>query len=376
MTQESNLAQFIRIVFRWKRFIVIDVVVVMTISTVIAFLLPRWYKSTATILPPKRQDVFSSLGAASSIVRGLTNNSGLRGLGAGTQVYNYFAILNSRTASEAVINKFDLIHVYDIADTSMEKAIKELSYNVSFEEKADDYISIEVYDKDPIRAANMANYYVELLNQISTNLGTTEARNNRVFIEARLTQAKASLAYAEDSLRNYQKKSGMMLSPEQTETISSIAMLYGMKAKKEVELAIIQKTLGLDNPTVSQAKLELNELEKKLSTFPELGLESFRLYRNVIIQEKIVEFLLPLYEQARIDEQKDVPVVLLLDKAVPAERESKPRKLLIIAISNLLNIVLIIFSIVTSIFLKNYFGRNKEVAEQLKQLLQWRKIDV
>jgi uncharacterized protein involved in exopolysaccharide biosynthesis len=75
-------------------------------------------------------------------------------------------------------------------------------------------------------------------------------------------------------------------------------------------------------------------------------MEAFRLYRNLLIQQKILEFLVPLYEQARIDEQKDVPVVLVLDKAVPAERKDRPKRSLIVAIASVIALLVSVFSYV------------------------------
>ncbi len=337
-----DLIDRLGVLFLWRRFILINFVAATAVAVIVSLLLPKWYKSTATLLPPKQPDLFGSFGAASSGLRSLSSLGRGGGLGQRQQAYNYFAILKSRTASEAVIRKFDLMNEYGISDSSMEKTIKELEGNVSFEEQTDDYISVEVLDKDPRRAADMANFYVELLNQMSTELGTTEAKNNREFIGARLDQARQTLALAEDTLRNYQEKSGIMISPEQSATVGAIASLYGMKAKKEVELAVLERTMGSDTASVQQARIELAELNRKLSTFPEIGLESFRLYRDVAIQEKILEFLLPVYEQARIEEQKDVPVLLVLDHAVPAEKKSRPQRVLITLVVAFLSLVSLI----------------------------------
>ena len=98
----------------------------------------------------------------------------------------------------------------------MEKAIKELDGNVAFEEQTDDNITIEVYDKDPIRAANMANYFVELLNEVSIRLGTQEARSNREFIESRVIDTRHNLQQTEEALREYQEYSGMIINMEKT----------------------------------------------------------------------------------------------------------------------------------------------------------------
>ncbi|HEX9005969.1 MAG TPA: Wzz/FepE/Etk N-terminal domain-containing protein, partial [Bacteroidota bacterium] len=332
-----RMLELLDILFRWRRFVIINVLVVGVITTVIALLLPNWYKSTASVLPPKEQDMMGSLGAASSLMRGLTSGR-IPGMGAANQgAYNYFAILKSRTAMEDVVRKFDLINVYKISDTSMEKAIKELTNNTAFETQEDDNITVEVLDKDPQRAAAMANYFVEILNDISMRLGTQEARSNREFIGRRLDRNKAELRAAEDSLRAYQEKTGTVvgLSSDNNSVVSPLAELYGLKAKKEIEVAILERTVSPDNPQLSQARMELAAIEHQVSSFPSIGISSLRLYRDVLIQQKIMEFLVPMYEQARVDEQKDLPVLLILDKAVPAEKKTKPQRSLIILLTTM-----------------------------------------
>lgn len=327
----GTAAGYLQTWLRWWRLIVYAVVGVALVTAGITFLLPKWYRSTASLLPPKQPDIFGSMGGAGSVLRSLSSATRLGALGQRPSTYNYFALLKSRTASEAVIRKFDLINVYDVKKGSMEEAIKELSGNVAFEDQPDDYISVEVMDKDPQRAADMANYFVEVLNRLSAEVGTQEARNNRTFIEKRLDEARGQLAAAEDSLRLYQKRAGLMITPEQASTVSAIASLYAMKSRKEVEIAVLERSAPNDQ-TLTLARLELRELERKLNTFPDIGLASFRLYRDVAIQQKIVEFLVPLYEQARIDEQRDTPVLLVLDRAVPAEKKAKPQRLLIVLV--------------------------------------------
>ncbi|OGV91333.1 MAG: hypothetical protein A3J88_01095 [Melioribacter sp. RIFOXYB12_FULL_38_5] len=58
---------------------------------------------------------------------------------------------------------------------------------------------------------------------------------------------------------------------------------------------------------------------------PALGNEYLKIYRNLEIQYKILEFIQPLYEQAKVEEARNTPSVLVLDYAGPAERKSKPK---------------------------------------------------
>ncbi|HZY09988.1 MAG TPA: GNVR domain-containing protein [Bacteroidota bacterium] len=345
-----SLVDFFAMLIRWRRFLVINFLVVTLLAIVVSFLLPIWYKATGSILPPKEQGLLNTFGISSSLLKGLASPQRLSGLAPNLGMYNFIAILKSRSAMEAVVRKFDLINVYDVSDSSMELAIKELEDNAIFEIQEENYISIDVYDKDPQRAADMVNYFIAVMNDISIQLGTQEARSNREFIEKRLERNKSDLHAAEESLKTYQEKVGMMIVPEQNiSSISAVAELYGMKAKKEVEVAILERTVTDDNKVLQQLRLELHELDKKLGTFPQTGLASFRLYRDVVIQQKIVEFLLPMYEQAKIDEQKDVPVILVLDKAVPPEKKYKPKRLLIVATASGLSIffsfILILFKV-------------------------------
>jgi len=276
--------------------------------------------------------MLGGLGAGGSILRDLASG-GFGSFGGKEGAYNYFAILGSRTVLESVVDRFDLINVYDSRDSSMEKAIEELEDNVLFEEQEDEYVTITAFDRDPQRAADISNFFVERLNEISINLGTEEARNNRQFIERQLASTKGLLRASEDSLRAYQEKTGTIIVVDPSGSSSSpIAELYAVKARKEIELAILRRTASSDNALVRQLELELSEIDKKVATYPVLGIESLRLYREVAIQQKILEFLVPLYEQAKVDEQKDVPVLLVLDHAVPAEYKAKPKRALIVVV--------------------------------------------
>jgi len=329
----ADIFDFIAVVVKWRRFILTTVAICTVAAIIISLLLPNWYKATARLLPPKDASPTNFLGGAGSVLRGLGSGK-LGGFGSqNTGSYNYMAILNSRSAMEAVVRKFNLREVYDVRDSSMQEAIGTLEDNVSFDLGRDDDIVIEVHDKDKQRVADMANFFVEQLNEISNRLATQEASNNRDFIGRRLAEVQAELRNAEDSLRTYQQSSGLIITPQENSGTSAIGSLYAMKEKKEIEFAILQRTMGQDNPQLHQTEIELNEIRKKIAGIPGVGIQSLRLYRNVVIQQKIMEFLVPLYEQARIEQQKDTPVILVLDRAVVPEKKDRPKRVIIVLVT-------------------------------------------
>jgi uncharacterized protein involved in exopolysaccharide biosynthesis len=226
-------------------------------------------------------------------------------LGASQDSYNYLAILQSYTAMERLIKEFNLSEAYDISPrSSMEKTMKALGDYLDFKIEEEGTITITVWDTDPQRAAKMANYLIDVLNDISIRLGTREATDNRLFVEKRYLKVLDDLKNTEDSLKRFQSK-------------------YGIYSLQE---ALSGKILSSFVP---------------LDKVPELTMDYIRLYRNLEIQNKLLGFALPLYEQAKVDEQKEIPVVLVLDKAVPGERKDTPKRMLLVAASAVLILIML-----------------------------------
>lgn len=398
---ENHFFDYLYILVKRRRFIFKTVLGIGVLSAVFSLFMPNWYQAAASVLPPKRPGGLLSLLDGSGLSSRLKSLPGISGsLGGGQEAYSYLAILQSRTAMERVVRKFDLVTVYDVSDSSMEKALKELRSNATFDFAVEGNIVISVLDKNPQRAADLANYFVALLNEISIKLGTQEARSNREFVERRYQQNQGDLKTAEDSLKAFQQRYGIYALPEQTAgAIRAASILKAEADAKEIEMGIVRRSFGDANPRVQALQLELSEMNKKMNEMkfgtadwrndqslnlfvpfkdvPEVGAEYIRRYRDFEIQNRMLEFLTPLYEQAKIDEQKDAPVVLVLDQAVPPERKAQPKRSLIVLISMALALM---FS-ATWIFVQEIYGRAKDrnpkvsaITEEIKRGAFYREV--
>ncbi|CUS99741.1 Capsule polysaccharide export protein KpsE/RkpR [Candidatus Kryptobacter tengchongensis] len=370
--EEVSLWDYFYVLYKWRKFIVVNVFILTLIAVVVALLLPVQYKATATVIAPRKTDIFGGLGMFSQSIREFAPF--LRGL-SGTQLplFTYLAILNSRTAMEKVVNKFDLIKVYGIKDSSMEKAVKKLRGNTDFEIDENGVLVINVYDEDRRRAADMANYFVEVLNEINIKLNIEEAKNNRIVIERRYLQNLADLKAAEDTLKKFQQRYGIYYLPEQAKAaVEAAAELEAQIIAEEVKLGILQRQLGDDASEVRAVKIQIEEMKKRLNqmkegnerlknemtlfvpfkNMPELGLQYLRLYREYEIQNKLLEFIVPLYEQAKIEEQKNIQVVHVLDYAVPPEKKARPfRTLIVLSVFASALVLFVIIAFVNESFL-------------------------
>jgi uncharacterized protein involved in exopolysaccharide biosynthesis len=367
-TSGGVLLDFLAVLTKHRKFISRFVFLATVVVTVIALLSPKWYKSTASVFPAEKTELLGALEGVSSLAKAFSPAKALTSLTGNSETDRYLAILKSGTVLTAVIQKFDLVRVYDITSYPGEKTAKELLNNTEFTVESEGNLTITVYDKDPQRAADMANFFVETLNRSNTELQVQNARGNREFIEERYNKNLIDLAASEDSLKAFQKKYGIIALPEQTEaSIKAAAEITAQLSLKEVQAGVLRRTQSLDHPLVIAAQIEIDELHKKLSQMnsggqfsagdmrifvpfskvPDLGSEYIRRYRAVEIQYKILQFITPLFEQAKVEERRQTPSVLVLDKAAPAERKAKPKVSLYALLALVISLVLSFFVVFT-----------------------------
>src|ERR1043166_1478221 len=361
----ESVLDFFTVLVRCRRFIVWVVLGSTIIATTVALLIPKWYKATASVFPAEQTDLFSGLEGISSLVKSFSPAGKLASLTGPSEADRYVAILKSENALTRVIDKFDLTKVYDITSYPHEKTMKELVSNVDFQIADEGNLEVSVYDKDPVRSAAMANYFVDILNEINAQLHVQNAKANREFVEQRFSQNQTDLRKAEDALKAFQLAHGVIAMPEQTEaSVKAGAEIYAMLAIKEIELATMKRTLSESHPSVAQKQNEIDAIKIKLKErsvgagaapdemkilvpfrqTPELGAGYIRLYREVEIQNKILQFLTPLYEQSKVEEKRSTPSVVVLDRATVPERKAKPKislfALLAFVISSVVSLVI------------------------------------
>lgn len=363
LNNKKSFSDYLYIVFKWKKFIFINLLVVAIVSTTIAFLIPKEYKATATVMIPP--DTQSGLGGLTSLLGGKATLSSM-----GSRIFGLsstsedvlLGILHSKTALVKVIDKYNLMEYYNIDDNNYDKAIK--SFTDDFLANPNEYgmIDISVINKNPKLAADIANYFTFLVDSLNIVYSTERAKNNRIFIEKRYLKNVEDLKSAEDSLYKFQKKYGIVAVPEQLEvTVKAAAELEAQLTRKEIESFFIKQNVGEESPQYKLTQQELQLLRKRveelknskdLSSYsnvmfpfkimPDIAIQYLRAYRDVQIQQSILEFVLPMYEQAKVEEQKSTPTVMIIDKAVPPQLKYSPKRSVIIIGPTLLIFLLMI----------------------------------
>lgn len=338
-----------------KRKIMVFWIVASTIivSTAVSLMMPKMYTATARIFPPLESG--SSVSVLLSQAGGGLGSLANRIVGSKTPSELYAGILQSRTIADNLIETFDLKKIYEIkylAD-AYQKLANRTYINVS---RKDQIVSVSVEDRDPQRAADMANAYVQLLDQINRNVNVTEGHRKRIFLENRLNKAKEDLTKSESILKDFQEKYKLVAIEEQARvTIEAAAKLKAEIITAQTELKVL-KQFGTEKQNEAvMLKSKINELLRQLdkiergslkkdslsnnktikentnfyipfNQLPSLGMEWVRLIREAKIQEKIFELLTNQYELAKIEEAKDLNTIQVLDQAVSPDKKSSPMR--------------------------------------------------
>jgi uncharacterized protein involved in exopolysaccharide biosynthesis len=343
------------------------------LSIFISLLMPRMYMATARILPP--QETGSSFASLLS-----KNESPLSGLAdklfsQQTPAELYVGIMKSRTVADALDQKFKLKELYNLKYIEDVHAKLKDRSDIRVSPK-DQIISISVKDRDPHRAADMANAYVDELDQINRRLNITEGQRKRAFLEGRLKEVASNLEKAENALKDFQEQNHLVAIDEQakaeikaaaeikaeiiaaqteltvfrqfgTERQNEAVMLKAKVEELQNYLSLIENGMGENkSPSKLFNYTEDSSLYVPLGRLPELGMKLAHLTREAKTQEKVFELLTAQYEIAHIEEAKDVNTVQVLDQALAPEKKYSPKRIFIVLDSTFLSFVGIILAII------------------------------
>jgi capsule polysaccharide export protein KpsE/RkpR len=371
--QRAHWAVRARLLWDYRRTLWRVTAISLLLSLGIAFVIPKRYRSAASIMPPDRQNsstmMLAALASRSTNLGSLGSlASGLLGGHSTTALFE--DLLHSGTVSGNLIDRFDLQKVYH--KRYRIDAAKHLARSTRItDDKKSGVITIEVDDTSPVRARDLTQGYLDELNKLVMQTNTSAAHRERVFIEGRLRSVQADLERAQLDMSEFSSKNSTINMTEQTRAmvdagarvqaellieqsgLQSLRQMYGdgNVRVREAEARIATLQQGLGKMTGSSAPLaaaqsggsggtgggDANELYPPLRQLPRLAVPYADLYRRVRVQEAAFELLSQQYELARIEEARDVPAVNVIDSPGIPEKKYFPHRLLLAALLTLLS---------------------------------------
>jgi tyrosine-protein kinase Etk/Wzc len=343
---EISLLDLLIVVAARRRMIAMVTAGCAVLAAIVSLLLPKEYTATAVLLPPQQNTSLAS--ALTSQLPGLGSMAALAG-GFGLKNPNdmYVAMLRSQTVEDAMIRTFDLQAEY--RKRYLSDARKKFEHNSVVDgDGKDGLIRISVRDRDPKRAAELTNGYVDAFQNLSKSLAITEAGQRRLFFQKQLEQAKDDLANAEEALKQTEQTTGLIQLDSQTRAlIESAASLRAQIAAKEVQIQAMRTYATGENAQLVEAQQELDSLRAELAKLggsdesanalivprgqmTQSGLEYVRRLRDVKYYETIFDILARQFEIAKLDEAREGALVQVVDHATPPDKRSSPKRTLIV----------------------------------------------
>jgi len=334
----------------------------LAIAICISLLLPVKFVATAFLMPPDMNPIsgldmmidMKSGGALMGAMGGELNDV----LGMRSPGQLYIREMQTRPVEDDLIKRFDLFRVYH--GKTLEGVRKVLEANSAFDEdRKSGIISVQITDKDPTRAAALANGYAEELGRLQADINSDAGRREREYFGGQLLAAHEQLEQSSKALSDFTGRNAALNLPLQdAAVVTSMSEVQGQLIAAQAELKGLLPIYAEDSLRVREARAQISELEHQLDqikgqTAPSgkpplsdagkdtangngpasrmkqlsgLTTEYMELYGKAKTDEAMVETLTQQYQIAKLEESRHVAEVQLVDPAQVPERKTYPKR--------------------------------------------------
>jgi uncharacterized protein involved in exopolysaccharide biosynthesis len=287
------------------KFVVLFYVLSFGILYCIYWLSPKYYRASASILqPPERE----------------TSETFLSQPRTNTELF--FSILTSRSIKDEIIENFELIKAYRVK--TIDRAREELEERVTIYLTKEKIIEISVLDVKPERAASIANFFIERLDNAVKVLSITTAKQDRIFTEKQLNETESNIAALESQLATIKDRENLAADKELAQITQTAGKLMEDLFQKKLEIQRKGEILKADSFEMSMLSKDIENLETTLSKLLHSENKLRSIMRELKAQEEVYKFLTSKLEEAKINEARDTPVIQVLDNAVVPQKIYKP----------------------------------------------------
>lgn len=339
------------LLFARRKLLVVTAFVGAVAATTYAFLAPKWYMATLTVVQSQQSQNNAAMSLASKLPVSLDMIP--------TDVMRIQAVLTSASVTDQVIDKFKLDAYYGTDYRELTRKTLWSHCSTGVDRKAG-VVSLSCEDTDPKRAMQLAEYFGEVGNQVFGRVSVSSAREERVFLESQVEKARQDVDDSSKKLRDFQEAHKIIDLPEQSKAvISAMASIKGELISKQLELSYLTSFSARTEASVVQLQQQIAIMQSKLKqledaeqlslaagsagsahagsgsdseffpgamSVPALRLQLEDLMREQKIRETVFSLMTQRYEMARVDEARDTSTFQILDHPTLPTHQSRPKK--------------------------------------------------
>ena len=319
------------IVFAWEKRIPLIIITAVAIvaSAIVSLTITNLYKSKVVLFAAPNTSVAKYL---------LSNQSagplGLLAFGEDDQTEQLMQVLQSDQIKNKIIQKFDLLNHYEIdPDYEYKYTLlnKKMKKYIHFKRTKYNSVVIEVLDKDPITAANIANEISDLVDTTINQIQHQRAMLAFQMVEQEYLDMENHIKVMEDSLR--------------------ILRSYGIFDYVAQSEELLR---GYSRAINNNDERAMRMFEKLMHTFAIYGGAYISISDFVVLEKRNFADLKQKYIQAKVEAEKNLPEKFVVDSAAPDNKKAYPKRSLIVMQSALSAFILgYIVLLLISIIRKN-----------------------
>lgn len=389
MPSESGIIDHLAVVVRWRRMIISAFLVVTVATAGVSLILPEVYRAGAVVYPPKQGGDMLGLG-------GLVGDLplGLLGIGeGGISATDFVPVLESERVAAAVAERFDLWNEYQVE--TREELMMAIDERLEVELSREQFLTVSYEASTPEAAAEQTNAFVEELDRALRERKREQAGSLRAYFEKRLAEAERDVEAAEIAYNRFQTEHmAIDLETQAKAQIETAGILVSSLAEQIIKKEVADRLMEAGHPKLKQFQLEIDatrnavdrlvmgsetEVERSgelpdivipFRDVPDLGLRALQLMRDMEIQNAIYKFVRQEYEKSKLEEEKEVSQVIFLDRAVPPDFRSSPRRTLMVVLAGGLSLVLSILFAYVFEALTNLDESNRNKLSEIRRELR------
>ncbi len=357
--EELNLYEIFKNIWEGRKLIAIVVLTTTLTALLVSFLMKPIYRTEAVLMPVSSEKVSPYAQLASEFL-GIT-------ISQENTSAKVMTVLKSRTLRERVVERLGLYN--DLLDKDYRgnkvagtaKILEDLIEVKNDKKTGAILLAVDYYE--PEKSKRIAEEMISQLQEILEEKALTISKANRVFLEKQLVKTERELRKYMTSLAELQKREKVLVPQEQVKgSLELYAELLSQKITLEVRLRELERVLSPKNPRLRALKEQISAIQRQihsienssgLSVLPsfESAPEKMKKFSGVFMKVEGLKAkystLLKLYEQAKMEEQRERIYVEVIDPPYMPENPVKPQRKKIVAgaftVSLFLGIMIVLF---------------------------------
>jgi len=314
--ETSNL-----ILYLWKRKIPLIVITLAAaiFSTLISFTIAPKFRSSVVLFPASESPVSKSL-----LQTNFQDRIGILGFGDEDQLERILQVLHSDDIRDHIVDQYNLMEHYEIDPDGpfpLTKLFGEYSSNIKYKRTEFNSIVIEVMDKDPQMAADIANDIATQIDSTMNRMKRERAMKAFLLVEREYLYSAGRARELNDSITILNKK-GIVTYDAQFERLTEA---YGR--------AITENNDG--------AAIAIEDKMKELQNITGPFVYYWNMWSNEVVRFRD---LTAKYIEAKAETELTLSHVFVLDKAFKAEKKAYPKKSIIVMVATFATFVLAVLA--------------------------------